>query len=33
MLTSQILVDFDVEVDGDVDSDVRGDGEAMVSQG
>jgi hypothetical protein len=31
MLTSQILVDFDVEPD--VDFVVRGDGEAMVSQG
>jgi hypothetical protein len=31
MLTSQILVDFDVETDADFV--VRGDGEAMVSQG
>jgi len=31
MLTSQILVDLNVEVD--VDFVVRGDGEAMVSQG
>jgi hypothetical protein len=31
MLTSQILVDFDVEPD--VDFVVRGGGEAMVSQG
>ena len=33
MLMSQILVDSDVDVDGDVDFNVRDFGEDMVNQG